>query len=170
MPEIEDIIETTETAPLFLWWQWAWIAVGLILLLIGLKMLLKSKVKPPTPVNNLKSALERLSEIEQKELNDVELATEASLLTRQYLQHQFNNPSLFQTHQEFINQLNSSDEKNDLERIPEAARNEITHYLKVLGEHKYSPSSDLPAEKEKLIRHTETLLRGVDSSIPRTIS
>lgn len=170
MPEIEDIIETTETAPLFIWWQWALIAIGVVLIIVGLRKLLRTKPKPPAPVNNLKSALERLSQLDHSELNDTELATEVSLLTRQYLQHQFNNPSLFQTHQEFIRQLDNPEMKNDLDRIPETARNEIVFYLKVLAEHKYSPNSHLPTEKEKLIRHTETLLRGVDSTIPRTIA
>ncbi len=170
MLEIEDIIETSETANLFIWWQWTLIAIGLLLIVIGLKILFKAKEKPPTPVNNLKSALKRLNEIEQKDLNNSELATAVSLLTRQYLQHQFNNPSLFQTHQEFINQLDKSDQNDELVKIPEAARNEITFYLKVLAEHKYSPNSPAPTEKEKLIRHTGTLLRGVDSTIPRMIA
>ncbi len=159
MPEIEDIIETTETAPLLLWWHWTIIIIVALLTAYYSSKWLKKKATTKLKVNNLKSALEQLVVIEKKDLEDNELATELSFLTREYLRHQLNNQALFQTHQEFIN------DHEDLEKLPPKARTNLAQYLEVLANHKYLPDSNLPTGKTKLIQHTETLLRGLDSTL-----
>ena len=157
MPEIEDIIETTETAPLLLWWQWAIIIFVALVTVYFLSKWLNKKATAKPKINNLKTALQQLVVIENKDLDDNELAIEVSMLTREYLRHQLNNQSLFQTHQEFVA------DHEDLERLPEKARTELAHYLEVLANHKYLPDSNLPTGKAKLINYTETLLREIDS-------
>jgi len=159
MPEIEDIIETTETAPLLLWWHWTLIFIAAILLVYLLSKWLKMKSIAKPPANHLKIALEQLVDIEKQDLPDTQLATELSLLTRQYLRDQLNNQALFQTQQEFAN------DHEDLEKLPPQARTKLAQYLQVLAKHKYLPDSNLPTSKAKLIEHTETLLRGVDSTL-----
>lgn len=159
MPEIEDIIETTETSSLLLWWQWAMIMIIALVVAYALSKWLKTKSIAKPQVNNLKTALEHLVVIEKKDLEDTELATEVSLLTREYLKSQLNNQSLFQTQQEFAN------DHEDLEKLPPQARTNLAHYLEVLANHKYLPDSNLPTGKAKLIEHTETLLRGIDSTL-----
>jgi len=163
MPEIEDITETTETAALLLWWQWAIIVVVALVVIYLLSKWLKKKATAKPKVNNLTSALEQLVVIQDQDLSDNELATEVSKLTREYLRHQLNNQALFQTHQEFVK------DHEDLEKLPPNARNELTHYLELLANHKYLPDSNLPTGKAKLIEHTEMLLRGVDSTLPKQI-
>ncbi len=168
MPEIEDIIETPERAPLLLGWQWISLAIICVLIIWAIFAFIKHKKNSPTAANYLKNALTRLKKIEQsaKENNQDsnELTIELSFLTREYLQGQFRNLSLFQTHQEFIA------DHQDLEKLPESAREKLATYLTALAEHKYSPDQHLPAEKNKLIQLTESLLRGIDSTVPKNIA
>ena len=168
MPEIEDIIETPERAPLLLGWQWISLAIICVLIIWAIFAFIKHKKNSPTAANYLKNALTHLKKIEQsaKENNQDsnELTIELSFLTREYLQGQFRNSSLFQTHQEFIA------DHQDLEKLPESAREKLATYLTALAEHKYSPDQHLPAEKNKLIQLTESLLRGIDSTVPKNIA
>ncbi len=163
MPEIEDIIETPETASLLLWWQWTLIILALLIAIFLLSKLLKKKASKPPVVNNLKSALDRLEDIQKGQLDDTELATELSTITRQYLQHQLNNKAIFQTHKEFVQ------DHSDLDQLPESARKKLAKYLELLAHSKYLPESNLDTEQSKLISHTESLLRGIASTIPRSI-
>ncbi len=169
MPEIEDIIESTEKAPLLLGWQWLLLLIACCLIIYAILTYLKHKKNTPTSADNLKAALARLKKIEQiASLNDSDqdsnqLSVALSLLTREYLQGQFHNKSIFQTHQEFIA------DHQDLEQLPEVARDKLATYLTALAEHKYSPDQHPPAEKNKLIRLTESLLRGIDSTVPKNI-
>ena len=168
MPEIEDIIETPESAPLLLAWQWLALFTLCLLLIWAVYRYIKHKNKASTRVSNLKEALLSLKEMAQSAEGDNkdtnQLTIDLSLITRQYLQGQFNNKSIFQTHQEFIS------DHQDLEKLPQTAREKLSTYLTTLAEHKYSPDQHLPAEKIKLIQLTESLLRGIDSTVPKKIS
>jgi len=125
MIEIEDITETTETADVLLWWQWLLIAILVFALSCALYKWIRHSRNRQPKINNLKTALEQLAMIEAKssELEDTELATELSLLTRQFLRSQLNNNSLFQTHQEFVN------DHQDLELLTEQSRSNVSQYL-----------------------------------------
>ena len=167
MPEIEDIMETTERAPLLLGWQWLLLTFLCSLIICAILAYRKYKKDPLTSVNNLKDALNRLKKIEQSanesNQDSNQLTIELSLITREYLQGQFLNESIFQTHQEFIA------DHHDLEKLPESAREKLSTYLTALAEQKYSPDQNLPAEKNKLIQLTESLLRGIDSTAPKNL-
>ena len=163
MPEIEDIIETSEKAPILLPWQWLALTIA-ALIIIGIIFAYQQRKKNSvSEINNLADSLSRLKEIEQSTIDNNQLTTELSLLTRLYLQNKFKNKSLFQTHQEFIS------DHQDLEQLPEPAREKLSNYLSSLADHKYSSLHHLPAEKDKLIHLTETLLRGIDSTSPKDI-
>lgn len=168
MPEIEDIMETPESAPLLLGWQWLLLAFLCILIIWAIIAYIKHKKNSAIIANNLKKALIRLKKIEQSanenNQDNNELTIELSLLTREYLQGQFRNKSIFQTHQEFIA------DHQDLEKLPESAREKLSTYLTALAEHKYSPDQHLPTEKNKLIQLTESLLRGIDSTVPKNLA
>ncbi len=168
MPEIEDIMETPERAPLLLGWQWLLLAFLCILIIWAILAYIKHKNNTATIANNLKNALIRLKKIEQSanetDQDSNELTIELSLITREYLQGQFRNKSIFQTHQEFIA------DHQDLEKLPESARKKLSTYLTALAEHKYSPDQHLPTEKNKLIQLTESLLRGIDSTAPKNLA
>ncbi len=162
MPEIQDIIETPEKAPLLLGWQWL-LLICLCILAIYLTFLYyKFRKENATSVNHLKKALKRLKQIELSalgnNLDSNQLTIELSLITREYLQGQFRNKSIFQTHQEFIA------DHEDLQKIPESVRENLATYLTALANHKYSPDHQLPAEINKLIQLTESLLNGIHSA------
>jgi len=167
MPEIEDIMETPEKAALLLAWQWLALAILSILVIWAIFAFIKHQKQSPNKTNNLKEALAKLKEIaespisQQSEQNNNQLTIQLSLLTREYLQAQLSNKSIFQTHEEFII------DHQDLEKLPESARKKLSSYLTALAQHKYSPDQHLPTEKNKLIRLTESLLRGIDSTIPQ---
>ncbi len=163
MPEIEDIIETTEKAPILLPWQWLALAI-LCLITIGIILAYRKHKKKSAPeINNLTDSLSKLKEIEQSSIDNNQLTIELSLLTRVYLQSKFKNQSLFQTHQEFIS------DHQDLKLLPEPAKIKLSTYLSSLADHKYSSPHHLPTEKDKLIHLTEALLRGMDSTSPKDI-
>ena len=168
MPEIEDIMETPERAPLLLGWQWLLLAFLCILIIGAVFAYIRHKKNSAATANNLKNALIRLKKIEQStnegNQDSNQLTIELSLLTREYLQGQFRNKSIFQTHQEFIA------DHQDLEKLPESARKKLSTYLTALAEHKYSPDQHLPTEKNKLIQLTESLLRGIDSTAPKNLA
>ena len=168
MPEIEDILETPEKAPLLLGWQWILVIFISLLLVCLLIAYLKHKKNTSASVDHLKKALMRLKNIEQSanqnNLDSNQLTIELSLITREYLQGQFRNKSIFQTHQEFIA------DHEDLTKIPEPARENLSSYLTALANHKYSPAHQLPAEINKLIQLTESLLRGIHSASPENNS
>jgi len=167
MPEIIDIIETNEKAPTLLPWQWLVILCIGIVLLLAIYYYLKRPKHTRTEINSLEQALAKLKEIndtsddEQKDSNW--LTVELSLLTRSYLQGQFKNKSIFQTHEEYL------EDHSDLEQLPAPAREKLSVYLSSLAEHKYAPAPDLPEEKNKLIQLTESLLRGIESTIPKSL-
>ncbi|MGJ8655068.1 MAG: DUF4381 family protein [Akkermansiaceae bacterium] len=167
MPEIEDIIETPETAPLLLAWQWLLLALICVLIIWAIIAYLKQQKTSTSKVSSLKDALDRLKKIQQASIENNQdsnqLTTELSFLTRQYLQGQFSNKSLFQTHQEFIA------DHQDLDKLPQSAREKLSTYLTALADHKYSPDQHLPTEKNKLIQLTESLLRGIDSTVPKNL-
>jgi len=166
MLEIEDIIETPDKAPTLLGWQWVLIIFVTFILIIAILSILKRKTVHSKKINNIEQALTQLKKIHQssdQQLNSNELSTELSLLTRNYLQGQFRNQSIFQTHEEFIA------DHEDLEKLPEPAREKLSQYLTSLANHKYTPNPDLPTEKNKLIELTESLLRAIDSTIPKQL-
>lgn len=169
MPEIQDIIESPEKAPFLLAWQWLAIIITCALITFAVYSHLRKKRNTTTPVDNLKDALERLEKIRLIEEGDAtkqssnQFTSDLSLLVREYLQGQFQNKSIFQTHEEFIL------DHQDLQQLPDSASDKLSSYLSALADHKYSPTQDLPTEKTKLIKLTETLLKGIDSTIPKKI-
>lgn len=163
MDELKDIVETPESAPLLLWWQWALIGITATIILLAVRYFLKKRPEQVRGVNSLQTSLKELKKIEQSELNNNQLTTKLSILTRHYLQHQFKDQAIFETHQEFQARY------NELDRLPENAREKLAIYLETLAKHKYSPEHDLPAERLELINLTEHLLRGMDSTIPKSI-
>lgn len=167
MPEIVDIIETNQKAPSLLPWQWLLILFAIFSIIIAIILILRRKNNASTKVNSFELAIGNLRKLEHsfntEEKDNQWLVLELSLLTRSYLQDQFKNKSIFQTHEEFIQN------HADLDHLPEPAQKKITTYLGALSEYKYAPDAPMPAEKNKLIQLTESLLRGIDSTIPKDL-
>ena len=168
MPEIEDIIETPERAPLLLGWQWLLLILLCVIAICAILAYFKYRKKSVSSVFNLNKALKRLRKIAQSTTEDEsdsnQLIIELSFITREYLQGQFRNQSIFQTHQEFIA------DHEDMKKIPESAREDLSAYLTTLAQYKYSPDQHLPAEKNKLIQLTESLIRGIHATVPKNVT
>lgn len=159
-----EIIETSQTPALLLWWQWLGVAIATIALLILIRLIIKNKkTTPPTPVQNLAQALHTLTHIRNETFTTRDLATRLSLTTRQYLQAQFNDPALFETHQEFNHR------SQDIKKLPLEAASRLSSYLTELANLKYAPDPESPEIQDTLIKNTEDLLRGLDSTVPKNI-
>jgi hypothetical protein len=162
MLEIEDILESPEKAPLLLGWEWVLVIIICLIILCAIFAYIKFRKNATASIDHLKKALKRLRNIEQSvtqnNFDNNQISIELSLITREYLQGQFRNKSIFQTHQEFIT------DHEDLNKIPETARENLSSYLTTLANHKYSPDRQLPAEINKLIQLTESLLKGIHTA------
>jgi len=159
-----EIIETQHPPQILLWWQWLAIALAVIILLYIIRFIIKKIPKQTTPpVQNLIQALEELENISKENLATRDLATKLSLTTRQYLQAQFLDPALFETHQEF------NTRSQDIKKLPQEAAARLTSYLTELSNLKYTPNPESQEHQEALIKNTQTLLTGLDSTIPKNI-
>jgi len=167
MPEIVDIIETNQKAPSLLPWQWLLIILAAIAVIIAIILILRRRKITPTRINSFELAMNNLRELEHSfdtgKKDNQWLILELSLLTRSYLQDQFKNKSIFQTHEEFIK------DHDDLASLPAPAQEKIIQYLGDFSDYKYAPDAPIPTEKNKLIQLTESLLRGIDSTIPKDL-
>lgn len=158
--KLEDIVETSHKPALLLWWQWVGVAIVVLALLLLARMLLKNKKVSPPPIQNLKDALERLSALKGQDMSTKDLAVSLSLVIRQYIQHQFLDPALFETHEEFHAR------SQDIKRLPPEAASRLVSYLGELSDLKYAPTPDSREIQDKLFSRTEELLRGLDSTTP----
>ena len=162
--KLEDIVETSQKPALLLWWQWLGIAIIFISLLLLLRFFLKNKkISPPKP-DNLKDALDRLARLRDQSIPTKDLAIQLSIIIRAYLQKQFEDTALFETHEEFHAR------SSHLKRLPPEAASRLTIYLGELSDLKYAPTIDAKAIQSSLLEKTDALLRGLDSTTPRPIS
>lgn len=159
MPEINDIIETSDSSPLLWWWQWALIAIGVCLVLYLLSFLLMRKKGPPrlSKTSNLKLALEQLAGLDSSKNDSNRLAVQLSLIVRQFIQRKFGDPALFETEEEFHAR------STELERFSAEAIEQLKNYLTAVADHKYAPNPNHPAALESLIEKAELLVRNLDT-------
>lgn len=160
MPEIHDIVETTEHAALLLWWQWVLIGLAAILLLSLLMLLFKRSAKPSIArkQNPLQIALAQLSAIKTEQTTSNQLAVHLSLVVRQYLQRRFDDRALFETDEEFHAR------SADFEKLPTQSARHLQDYLQAISEHKYAPNPNHPAALESLIEKASSLVKQLDST------
>ncbi|MFC5049679.1 hypothetical protein ACFPK9_03490 [Rubritalea spongiae] len=165
MPEFHDIIETSEKVPLLVWWQWVLLslaALAVILLLIFI--LKKSRKSNAQTTSNLELALQKIQALELKSTDSNRLATDLSVIVREYLQMQFEDRALFETDEEF------HERSHHIEALPEQAAEKLRQYLTGLSQHKYAPSHNHPAALESYATKAAELLKGIDSTIPRPLT
>ncbi|MFC4993654.1 NfeD family protein [Rubritalea tangerina] len=163
MPELNDIIETQHSAPLFLWWQWVLLALSACILIFILSALLKRKQKqgpPPLSLNPLQIAQQQLRSINLDDLDSNRLAIHLSLIVRQYLQRQYSDNALFQTDEEFHAR------SDHFERLTPNTQTLLKDYLTKVAQHKYAPNPNHPAALETLITHASEVLSKVDTENP----
>jgi|GEM_PF-1647718 hypothetical protein len=159
MPEINDIIESNDPSPLFLWWQWALIGIGACLLLYLLSFLLMRKKgahRIPSQTN-LGLSLQQLAALDTSKDDSNRLAVRLSLIVREFIQRAFGDAALFETDEEFHAR------STELDRFSPEATEQLKNYLTAVADHKYAPNPNHPAALESLIHNAELLLRKLDS-------
>jgi hypothetical protein len=165
MAEFQDIIETSETAPLLVWWQWVLIFfAAAIAIVIAILLLRKLKHSTKAPETNLEIALSKLNSLSLENTNSNQLASDLSVIVREYLQVQFGDKALFETDEEF------HERAEQIEALPAQAAEKLRSYLSDLSQHKYAPNHNHPAALENFVSKANELLRGIDSTVPRPLS
>lgn len=158
MPEIEDIIETTERAPIFLWWQWFLIGIGLLLVICFVwKWLVRRHHAQPVsqsapPIHRAQRELKALAELG---LPLREQASALSIILRRYLGQRYAIPALYQTREEFLSS------NPNIDKLPDTASTKVRQMLDQLHQLKYAPVTD--AASTELLKSTETLLISLES-------
>jgi len=165
MIEFHDIIETSETSPLLLWWQWALIILGSVAVIPLIAFISKQASRKGSKLDsNLGLALDRLQHIKLESTDSSQLATDLSIIVREYLQLQFGDRALFQTEEEF------HERSQHIDALPDQAAEKLREYLTDLSQHKYAPSYNHPAALESYVSKAAELLKGIDSTIPRPLT
>ena len=163
MYEIQDIIETSDTSPLLLWWQWALIGIGALIALCLFIFLLKRKTKASRlpAQSNLALALQQLSALDVSETDSNRLAVHLSIIVRQFIQRAFGDTAIFETDEEFHTR------STELEKFSPEATAQLKNYLTAVADHKYAPNPNHPAALESLVENAEMILRTLDTiSLP----
>lgn len=160
MPEIQDIVETTQQAELLLWWQWVLLGLVVSALLALLVFLFNRKRTASRALaqSPLQTALQQLSMLKVQQTTSNQLATQLSLIVREFLQRRFDDHALFQTEEEFHSR------SADLEKLPAATSTQLKVYLRTIAEHKYAPNPNHPAALESLIEKASSLIKKLDST------
>jgi len=164
---LHDITTSEEVLdPLGLtWWAWLGIVLACIIIITLARFLLKYNKPPqPHPVRNLADALQSLSEIEKEDLSTNQQATKISLLMRRFLMVHFEDPALYETHEEYLQR------GQGLENLPKESHQQLSNYLSLLAEQKYGQNQPMLLPKETLFSQTESLMRALDSTVPKVLS
>ncbi len=147
-----------------------WIIVLASILILSLGYLIywfsKRKRSPqaPPPPFTLKEALHELTGIEKQTLSSNEQATEISLLMRRFLMIHFEDPALYETHEEYLKR------GHGLEHLPKASHQQLSDYLSELASIKYHGPTDDPSQIHSLFEQTESLMLALDSTVPKDIT
>lgn len=134
--ELRDIPDVTTMLPRdwWPWWAWALIVVALLLLWLIIAQLRK----PKNTIASLRQHAyrEAMQSIENARSlqSPVTIATALSLTLRRYLSVAFSDPSLFETHEEFLARHNA------LASLPEESRSLLTNHFATLCRYKYAPT------------------------------
>lgn len=113
----------------------------------------------PRAITPLESALKALQQLEEKLPPLRECSLRLSLIVRQYLQGEVQDPALFETHEEFSQRLDS------LAAVPRECQYDTRYLLEKLADLKYSGNHDQdPVQAHKLIEQARALLSRIDAT------
>lgn len=133
--ELKDIPDVSPLIPSPGWPWWVWVLVGVGVLILLLMIRLSRKKQDTLPNIRLRAFREALASLEKMPAiaSPVALATGLSLTLRHYLAAAFQEPSLFETHEEFMARHNA------LATLPQSVRENIGSYFQLLARYKYAP-------------------------------
>lgn len=117
------------------WWAWTMIALGSLIVIL-LIILLASRQKPAVASNNKvdrnKAYMEAQKEIQDaSKLQPREAATNISSALRRYMTTIFGDPTLYETHEEYLSRHEA------LSCIPESSRLKVSELFSELASFKY---------------------------------
>lgn len=159
IPELDGEADPAQFIQSDMWLALAWIIPVLIALVaIGviwwIRRSKKAEGPAPTPLEKALSALRTLEE----QLPPIrECSLQVSLIVRQYLQGQVQDPALFETHEEFSQRLDS------LATVPKECQYDTRYLLERLADLKYAGSQEQnPTQARTLIEQARALLNRID--------
>lgn len=120
------------------------LAVAAIIIFALFCLWLRRKLKQQTPpplISAEEKALVQLDLLEARKLDTRELSLELSLLLREFITQETQEPTLYETHQEFSSRLDS------LASIPAQHQYELRCLLEELSELKYAQASMLSSDE-----------------------
>jgi hypothetical protein len=133
--ELYDIPEVQDLIPRFWipWWAWL-VAVLLCLAMYAIvRAIRRHQGRPQNEDEAYQRALRSLEEAKSI-THIVALATAISLIMRRYLSLALADPSLFETHEEFLSRHQA------LAAVPDDLRRSLTDFFSTLCRYKYAPS------------------------------
>lgn len=168
--ELHDIADPAPYLPGIEVPLWFWIALATVLLAATsclLFVILRRKPPPAPPdlsfYGQSRHTLERLREsLGGRSL--AEVATDASLIMRHYLEVTMQEPALYETHEEFLLRPDA------LEELPAGARQRLAPLLDQLARAKYTPSPHDEEAAHELVDSCLTVLQGLESTRKRQIA
>ena len=144
------------------WWVWAIAALLVALLATALVMAIRRRKKRRASGPDLEKlrrrALADLAEIDAL-LPPGKLASEVSLIVRRLLSDAFDDPVLFETHEEFISR------RDALAHLPADQHDALARLFDTLVKFKYSPV-DPDADTRPLLDEAAQLLARLDLHLP----
>jgi hypothetical protein len=130
IPDASSFLPTSSPA----WW--VWLLLGIILTLLAWLLLRKKTSSSTTTTQDSYRdaclALDQASTI----ATPITLATTVSLIIRRYLAATLADPSLFETHEEFLARHSA------IQTLPENMRAEISRHFALIARLKYAPRAD----------------------------
>jgi len=141
-----ELVESQEALRLVPTWEpqvWWFLAAAGGVLLLGLLVVLLRKKKTPLSEQELKKQAYTVAKTELAALCSEDArctAIEVSVILRRYLARTMSEPSLFETHEEFVSRHDA------LAGFSAELREEIATHFSALAQIKYAPQDSLPQE------------------------
>lgn len=160
--ELRDIPDVTPLLPRewWPWWAWVGLAVGIIVLWRLIAHLCKSSSSAASlraqAFQEAQQALEQAKSL----TTAVAMSTALSLALRRYLTVAFGDPTLFETHEEFLARHDA------LAVLPENIRHELAEHFSTLCRYKYAPCEE-SVDLSLLVPQASTLLHRIHAVEPR---
>lgn len=158
IPELENEVpaELFLQSDAFVWLAWGLVALVVIVGVVALWWVRRSKRMQPLAPTPLEIALEQLGQLEQSLPPLRECGLQVSMIMRRYLQGAMQDPSLYETHEEFSRRLDS------LSAVPDECRYDTRYLLDRLADLKYAGSLEQdPVQARTLIEQARALLRRI---------
>ncbi|MEN9990539.1 MAG: hypothetical protein RLZZ224_241 [Verrucomicrobiota bacterium] len=150
--ELYDIPEVQDLIPRFWMPWWAWLVVlSLAIATYATARAIRRKPRAPRTRSEAFAFAQRQLKQAESIQHGVERSTAVSLILRRYLSLAFADPSLYETHEEFLSRHEA------LASLPEDLRRALTDFFSTLCRYKYAPTSN-PVDLSPIVPQASRLL------------